>query len=168
MKKLKLFALFTIIFSIILTVQLTTLKMEAQELSPSISCSGGETFYTQNYSLDFSIGEPISESYEGNLTMLTQGFLQDIVGPTAISENNERLTGVNIYPNPASQFISLNVEDAIIKWYEIVNIYGISLEKTSCKSNPDNIDVSSLRPGVYLLKLGIEDHNPFAKKFIKK
>ena len=169
MKKLNLFMLFADIFLIILVVQLNTYKMEGQDLSPMVNCSGGETFYAQNYSLDFVIGEPLSESYEMQQTMLTQGFLQDIVGPTAISEIQAQLPDITLYPNPVLNSLSIDFGNyEAINWYEIISIHGISIEKSYCERNLGNIDISHIKPGIYLLIVGVENHDPITKRFIKK
>jgi len=46
----------------------------AQELNPSVISTGGETFIASGYSLDFVIGEIVTESYTEQSVMLTQGF----------------------------------------------------------------------------------------------
>lgn len=156
-------------FFLFLTFHISASKIAAQELSPVINCSGGETFYAENYSLDFVIGEPISESFEMQQTMLTQGFLQDVAGPTAISETAAQQDYIQIYPIPANKTISIDVENELsILWYDIINIYGDVIGKTYCDKNLKSTDVSCLQPGFYLLRVGIEKHDPITKRFIKK
>ena len=169
MKKLKRFILSAVGFLLTLFLLFLAQNMIGQELSPTIYSSGGETFYVQNYSLDFVIGEPISESYEMQQTMLTQGFLQDVAGPTAIPETAVQQEDIKIYPNPANKIISIYVENELsILWYDIISIYGNSLGKTYCDKNLNSIDISCLKPGFYLLRIGIEKHDPITKRFIKK
>lgn len=169
MKKLNLFTLIVSTFLMILTIHFSAQTMEAQELSPSISCSGGETFYAGEYSLDFVVGEPISETYEMQITMLTQGFLQDIAGPTAIAEIPTSMADLKLFPNPVNHILSFDVaENATIKWYEVVSIFGVSNGIIYCEKSLESIDVSNLKPGLYVLKVGIEAQYLKAKTFIKK
>lgn len=69
-----------------------------------------------------------------------------------------------LYPNPASNLISLNINKDFNK-LEIYNVSG-QLIKKSDNSNKV-IDISELSNGIYLLKV-YSDNNIFSSKFIKE
>ena len=58
----------------------------AQELNPIVISTAGESFTVSGYSLDFTIGEIVTETYSEQGFMLTQGFLQGKEGETAIKD----------------------------------------------------------------------------------
>ncbi len=67
----------------------------AQELNPSVISSGGETFNASGYSLDFVIGEIVTESYTEHGVMLTQGFLQGKEEGLSINEQTINADDIN-------------------------------------------------------------------------
>ncbi|HCA09778.1 T9SS type A sorting domain-containing protein [Chryseobacterium sp.] len=75
-----------------------------------------------------------------------------------VEENN-----ISIYPNPATDFITVESKSQIIK-AEIVDIAG---RKMHAKFDHDKIDVRNLSPGTYILSIETKG-NTWSKKFIKK
>lgn len=141
----------------------------SQEISNSVTCTGGETFVAQDYSLDFAIGEPIVESYLLENKLLTQGFLQEKLGPTAVNELRSDAINVKLYPNPAREYLTIDCQNNNSPfWYEIVNTTGSSSGKKACKNFPEILDVSNLKPGIYLLRLSNSANDQFSSIFIKK
>lgn len=61
-------------------------------------------------------------------------------------------TVISVYPNPAAQFIwinGVNIGDAI----EIFDVKGLLLISVLAKNKTENIDVNSLKPGIYLVRV---------------
>lgn len=83
------------------------------------------------------------------------------IGPTGVSElQNEAFV---IYPNPAQDFVTLN-ED-----YKSVRIFNVNgSEVLNISNNQNQIDVSSLSSGIYLIQLESTNGNLKRSKFIKK
>ncbi len=65
---------------------------------------------------------------------------------------------VNIYPNPTDDFVNIEVENGKekAKSIEIINDLGITVISTKFKNK---INVSSLSPGLYLIRINFEDYN---------
>lgn len=76
----------------------------------------------------------------------------------AVEENN-----ISVYPNPATDFITVQSKSQITK-AEIFNAAGRSI---NAKLDRDKIDVRNLLPGVYILNIETKGEQ-FSKKFIKK
>jgi hypothetical protein len=78
--------------------------------------------------------------------------------PPALSIGNELQdqTTFNIYPNPASDNISI-VSQSTIFSVEINNATGASVLSTSCNSPSVIVDVSSLDSGIYLICVNTSD-----------
>jgi hypothetical protein len=82
-----------------------------------------------------------------------------------IEENESFKSSVVIYPNPVSNIFSVSSDSASV-FYQIIGLQGNVL----CEGIPNNekIDVSSLRPGAYVIKVKFENGKEYIKKFIKK
>lgn len=89
------------------------------------------------------------------------------VHPFSNTSNTENLVDntlqINIYPNPASDFLSIKGVELTEHQISIFNIIG---EKV-LMSDKHPIDISSLPVGLYVLKLTIKDNLITTTKFIK-
>ena len=76
---------------------------------------------------------------------------------TALSSDHfEKLTNVNLYPNPSSDFININSADSIEE-YSIYDLTGRIVKNSNPNSNNFRINVTSLNKGIYLVKLSSGD-----------
>ena len=141
----------------------------AQELNPSVISAGGETFTASGYSLDFVIGEIVTESFTEQGVMLTQGFLQGKEGETTINEQTINADNIDVYPNPSSDMVYIKCEakDKPIH-IEIVDMQGCVVSLVQFKNNPMAVSLNQLKPGLYVLRLIFPDHKFVIKKIIKK
>lgn len=85
------------------------------------------------------------------------------VAPTAttIDQNSFQF---GVFPNPVANVLSIQTEEELTS-VEIVNLMGRSIQVL--QSNVKNIDVSSLAPGVYVVKLTNLNGGVSLKKIIK-
>ncbi len=86
--------------------------LSAQSLSSKVVASGGGYTTSSSGSLQFTIGEPSITTYVKSAAILTQGFQQGTLKGSGSSLVNLSVPGFNVtlYPNPASDFVELNVE----------------------------------------------------------
>jgi hypothetical protein len=87
-----------------------------------------------------------------------------VVKTTAVesdaSNKTENETGhFSIYPNPASDFINVDLSDINkeIKQVAIYNLQGKMVLINSAFIPGEKIDISSLSPGMYMVKIDLED-----------
>lgn len=83
--------------------------------------------------------------------------------PAAINENGVELTRINLYPNPAANFLHVEYE---LKKSSVIEMKIISTDAKYCEvvfrgldqqgQRVHDIDVSSLATGVYMLQLSID------------
>ncbi len=71
---------------------------------------------------------------------------------------------VNVYPNPANNEINIFSEDAVFSNYGIYDMQGKLVASNSIFSNQEQIDVSSLTNGLYILTLRNEQNQSIQKK----
>ena len=67
------------------------------------------------------------------------------------SVNNKSSGGIEIYPNPATNFITINATNSNIETVQIVNITGDVVVES--RTNSNQVDVSHLPTGVYFVQL---------------
>ncbi len=121
----------------------------------------------------FAVGSIIPNTaniyFDTNPAIVTNTFTTEFTAAL----NNQAFDGTNftLYPNPASQFIniSLNNTSEIIDNVIIYDVLGkIIKEVKSISSNSATIDTSSLSKGVYLLEITTENGLKQNKKLVIK
>ena len=77
-------------------------------------------------------------------------------GFVGVNELKNAISAVNIYPTPANDKLTIDVElkNNISLGYEIYNIYGQLIKYASMKTTTEIVDVSNLSSGKYILKIG--------------
>ncbi len=86
-------------------------------------------------------------------------------GTMAVSEQSAKNISLNIYPNPVENILYINSKSKI-KSLHLTDITGKNVLKNI--NNTDQLDVSQLTKGVYIIKIITEDGSETSKKFIKK
>ena len=76
---------------------------------------------------------------------------------------------VNLYPNPATEMISVEVTDAniMITGVEVYNVYGQLINTIVSTENPLRINVSGLADGMYYVRV-TTDNGVVTKNFVKR
>ncbi len=74
-----------------------------------------------------------------------------IVGNSISVQSNE-VSEIEIFPNPANEFVSIsNSTDKFS--YEIINVNGLIIEKQNVEGNKTYIDISKINNGIYFIKI---------------
>jgi len=82
-----------------------------------------------------------------------------------LNENNKDYFSLNVFPNPTAGKLTIDNQNQIIKEIKVWNVYGKLMNITT--GNDNTIDVSSLKTGVYIIKITTEkgiSHSRFVKK----
>ena len=116
----------------------------------------------------------VSMKYNANPTSCETFTYGEVEDYTVIISNsvNQGITGdtgfdsseMSIYPNPAKHTLNISLVEANGKDYVIYNVMGQVVGKGSFT---ENLDVSSLQSGVYMLEVNT-DSNKFMKRFVKE
>jgi hypothetical protein len=86
--------------------------------------------------------------------------------PASINEEMQNKSG-NIYPNPASNIIYLNLPKSILNSdIEIINTLGTVVAKYPLST--EKINIEKLNSGTYFIKVQTQDYTPYYSKFIKE
>lgn len=147
---------------------LTFTKLHAQSTIPASagnsSGSGGTVAY--------SIGQVIYSTYQESNGSVSQGVQQpyEISLVTGIEGAKDITLEFLIYPNPATDFITLRIKnyDIMDLSYRMYDINGTILKNSKIESNEITISMQNLKASIYFLKVihGPKDIKTF--KIIKK
>jgi hypothetical protein len=81
-------------------------------------------------------------------------YIQVIVYPVGI-EDGTPITNIKVYPNPASEYIQIERQNAIEEeQFTLIDMLGRQILKTTLSSGNETIDVSSLARGNYSFIIG--------------
>ncbi|WP_163716861.1 T9SS type A sorting domain-containing protein [Mangrovibacterium lignilyticum] len=171
----------TLILLLLLAIQspsfaqtLSSLKIKA--LERDLQGSAGKTMTTQNYIVDFAIGEAITNVVKTDSIMLTQGFHQAAYLSTP--KNKQTLNEVEVvefsegelsaYPNPCQT--TLNITYSFIENQELaVSVYDgtgkllLNFDQDYTKG-VQQLDFSNYSKGVYFIKF-LNQENLKSKTF---
>jgi hypothetical protein len=90
-------------------------------------------------------------------------FSNNISGVDNISYEN----GINIYPTPASSFITVHCSNLNIKSYEISDMLGRVIIVNNNYYSTKTINIEHLTPNIYFIKLNFDNGTSVVKKIIK-
>jgi hypothetical protein len=126
--------------------------LNAQE----IISAGGDCGKNSNGSVTFTVGEPISETFIGTTSILSQGFLQP---DSALAWSIKDLSGlsysITVIPNPAEDYILIEVKplNNTILFYYLYDFEGKILFNEQIVNESTEISISHLVPSFYILKV---------------
>ena len=140
----------------------------AQSIEKKVTGSAGKTLTAGNIQLDFTVGEAFTKTLSAANNSITQGFHQPILtiarlaDPTDSSSSlpaerlNEKLIAgidLEVYPNPAVDFINLKLHYAIDESLSITitNMQGQLVKQEIMQQQTMQIDFSGLAAGAYLI-----------------
>ena len=123
-----------------------------------ISSSGG---YGMNdrVSAAWTLGELMTETFVSQNLMLTQGFHQSNLRTTGIPEPVASVPGIAVFPIPADQRLNLSVRTGEFAGlsYRLIDFTGRTLISNTFRSSLENLDVSFLASGNYLVQFTGQD-----------
>lgn len=111
--------------------------------------------YCFNYSRDYTSNQQSAiEIMQSSLSGLNQLYDSLIMLPGSINgvEENENLKQIRIYPNPARGTINVVSAENKSNTYQVYDLNGRLQFAGILNPGKNQINISSLRPGVYLLK----------------
>jgi hypothetical protein len=132
--------------------------------------TAGDYFKAEGNSISSTIGEPVGETFTGAETILTQGFQQSKLKILAIKENKNPDLTISIYPNPASEQVTLTVKNGGPEKisYQLIDQAGRTLYGNSLKLPESVLSVQRLPAGVYFLRIFAGNEDMKVYKIIKQ
>ena len=142
--------------------------IHAQTFTQEVNASGGGYYSQINGSLQFTIGEPITEAYSNNSTRLYNGFEQGSYIILAVNELPPIIDlNVTIFPNPSSGIINLNIESketSLFKVYIIDALGKLVFQKEITANAIETINLENYRSAMYYVTVSNTELN-YIKSF---
>lgn len=138
----------------------------SQTVTPTVLASDGGYATSAQGSVAWTIGEPVVETYAASSNITTMGFHQPVVELATLINENEKDSGILIYPNPVKDEVSINFAGLQEGKY-LLELHD-ALGKLIYKGNADvsassvhySIKMSEVAAGAYFLNVSAKD---FAK-----
>lgn len=116
-------------------------------------------YYKQiNGSLQFNLGEVITEDYQTSACHIQQGFEQGAYGVLSVKTIVNNID-IEVYPNPTRDFISVTIADLTGKRYfaDLKDLAGKELFHSNLLES-FKIDLRMFATGVYILNITNQDN----------
>jgi hypothetical protein len=159
-KKLKL--------SVLLLLGLSLTGLQAQDVIPA---TGGNASGTGG-SVSFTVGQVAYRAYTVTNVSVEEGVQQpyEISEVTAIEEAKGIGISVSTYPNPATDFLTLSINEFDISnlSYQLYDMNGNLLQNEKITSNQTSIAMSKYVSATYYLKVIQKNKEVKTFKIIKK
>jgi hypothetical protein len=153
---------------VIILLGLGLTELQAQE---SINTTGGDASGSGG-SVSYSVGQVAYQTYTGTNGSVAQGVQQpyEFSVLTAIEEAKGINLSVSAYPNPASDFLVLEIKDIELSdlSYRLYNTKGNYIQNEKITGSLTNIDMSNLMPAIYFVKVIQNKKDIKTFKIIKK
>jgi hypothetical protein len=140
--------------------------MAALSAQESVPAAGGDTSNTSG-SVSYSVGQVVYNTHTGNNGTVAEGVHQpyEISVVVGIKEANDINLSFTVYPNPAHEFLTLEVNKLSLENLacHLYDPEGKMLKSTNLIESRTNISLTHLAPGIYFLK--VTDNNRELKTF---
>ena len=128
--------------------------------------SQGSSYVNSSNSIDFTIGEVITNTESsGNIT-LTQGFHQSNWNFLGLQDFDPSYSA-SIFPNPTSDVLNIKVSDFEKVAYSLFDEQGKLIAQNLLSGEVTSIQVSQLALGSYTIKLSKENQSLKSFKLVK-
>jgi hypothetical protein len=132
----------------------------------AIPASGGNATGSGG-SVSYTIGQVVYTTITGSNGSSAQGLQQpyEISVVTEISEAKDISLEIEVYPNPATDFVKLKIKNYEVEnlRYQLYDINGSLLKDNKVEANETSIPMQNLLPSAYFLK--VSDNNKVIKTF---
>lgn len=150
-------------YSLILVLILGCFAVTAQE----VVSTQGDSYSNASASIDFTIGEVITNTGTDGTNDITQGFHQtswNFVGLEDFAPNFE----ATIFPNPTSDVLNIKTNAFENVTYTLYDAQGKLVMQDVLSAEQTTIQVSQLAPGSYSLSLNNQTQNLKTFNLIKQ
>ncbi|MCU0435134.1 MAG: T9SS type A sorting domain-containing protein [Bacteroidia bacterium] len=126
-----------------------------QSVEQNVLSSAGDFYSNSQGMIEWTLGEPMSETYGNANNFLTQGFHQTMLGPNSVPE--QVIGNLSLFPNPASDQVTLqfDAESNGVYTVEIYNALGQQLSSRQLNIMPGgyrhDITVRDFADGIYFV-----------------
>lgn len=73
--------------------------------------------------------------------------------PYGVGVFETQMANIRLFPNPASDQLTIDLESAGISYFQLYSVNGQLVHSSKSEGKVHQIDLSSLRPGIYIIKI---------------
>lgn len=118
-----------------------------------VSSSGGQGS-NGLLSLEWTVGETVINTFDNQEHILTQGFHQTEITVTSIEKLAGTDIAINVFPNPASQYINISIESQPENYsFALYDFNGREVAAGPLEDTQTLISLAGLTPSVYILRV---------------
>lgn len=127
----------------------------SQSISSSVMSASGTSFESEDFTLHFSIGEPLNTLIEDGEIMLSQGVIQITLNEVFSEVDEVTLTNaISVYPNPTAEKVTVQIDHQNELFsYKVFDINGVLLQQAELTAQTTTLNVEDLSKGAYILKI---------------
>lgn len=149
------------------------LVLNAQSLTQQVTASGGGYYQQINASMQFTMGEPLAETYTNSSAKLYQGFEQGSYALVSVSEPSAFTDiTVDLFPNPSSGIFNLNIKAEVSSPFHFVvmDAQGRAIiSKEVFAAQQESINITDFASCIYFVTISNTENNYFkTHKIIKQ
>ncbi|MBN2213409.1 MAG: T9SS type A sorting domain-containing protein [Bacteroidales bacterium] len=134
-------------------------SLHGQTLSPDVISTSGN--YNQGFdvSLSWTMGEIMTETYNGSGCILSSGFQPYLLGVVTVIHDSKPDFELKIFPVPASQLITVQLGASMQSRLnlDLFDLNGKSLLFKRLDNGSNSIDLSFLHSAEYILQITDEE-----------
>ena len=142
--------LFKWIFTL-LPCALLNIETNAQSTT---AAAGGEA-KSNLLSLNWTLGEVITETSSSQAITLTQGYQQSKLEVISLNQENSTNVYCNVYPNPSSDFVVIDFKGRLDKdsKFSIFDSNGVEVLQNKIEEERSFVSIKNLSAGSYIIKI---------------
>ncbi|MGE0077570.1 MAG: T9SS type A sorting domain-containing protein [Bacteroidales bacterium] len=151
--------LLTIIFALSFSAAM------AQDIAMQVVASSGGYFESTEagVSMSWTLGEVAYTTLSSSEYIITQGFQQGDLFSTDVEKPDLPKSDIKVYPNPASVDVFIEISSSTAKGNATAELFDITGRMVDSKvinledNTPCKLTVSSLKSGIYLVKITFDN-----------
>lgn len=142
---------------------------QAQTVTPVLVSNDGGYSSLSNGSISWSIGEPISETYNGPNQILTMGFHQPELNVSTLIKEQGNGSEILVFPNPVRDELTLNLSGLRSGKYEVSlnDVSGKLIYQTECNIEENastfKLKMLEMAAGNYFIRVNNSNYNKTVK-----
>lgn len=122
----------------------------AQTYDRYIITTAGEIFSTSAGTLQFTIGEPVAETFTHGV-QLSQGFQQEWAVITAVNDPEVETWNTVVYPNPTLGHLDIEVSEQVTVY--LYDLQGHLIYDQKIYAGKEDLNISDLPAGMIVMTL---------------
>jgi hypothetical protein len=146
-----------------------SLSSIAQSLTPTVVSSTGEYYVGSAATLSWTLGEVVTDTYNGTSNQLTQGFHQPDLRFSILEDLATEMT-LHLFPNPTNGLVSFEIKNN----FDALNVAildpagRIIYTSTYAAQSVLQIDLSTYANGIYYMQVTTESNQKIKTLKIEK